>query len=372
MNKFVTPVDVARDASIVLSNLLVAGNTFARDKEARFTGSKVGDSIKVTIPPVLGDADEFGGTTSATNIVESETDLTLEHHFYKRVDLTSKQKTLELSDFTRLVTLPVMRSFAQSIDKYILQTGQVFRANLAGNVANRPSTIAHLAAGTKALNDAFIDKNGRIMWVDTTVSQSLIQLAQFTSQDFGQDGPTGLRDATLGRRYGFTYIEDALLGAHARGDIAGTVLVNGTGAVGATTIGLDTFTAATGVVKAGTVFTIAGDTTRYVVRKDAAIASNATTVTIYPALQAEAADNAEITVEAAGFQNIAFHPNATAAAIVAPEPLWGGNSTMQSWNGIGMRVSQDSSITTLSDSIVFDCFVGARVIQPNGGCLVAG
>jgi hypothetical protein len=120
------------------------------------------------------------------------------------------------------------------------------------------------------------------------------------------------------------------------------------------------------------VFTIAGDTTRYVVRKDVAKSGSAAVVTIYPPLAAAADNNDLVTVEAAGFQNIAFHPNATAAAIVAPEPLWGGNSTVQSWNGIGMRVSQDSSITTLSDSIVFDCFVGARVIQPNGGCLVAG
>jgi hypothetical protein len=45
---------------------------------------------------------------------------------------------------------------------------------------------------------------------------------------------------------------------------------------------------------------------------------------------------------------------------------------VQAYNGISVRVSQDSSIVTLADSVVFDLYVGARVIQPNGGCLIAG
>lgn len=371
-NTFVTPTMVARDASIVLSNLLVTGNLMTRDKEAQFKGNKVGDTMKVTVPPVLGDPNEFAGSTSATSIVESEIDLTLEKHFYHRVDLTTKQKTLELHDFTRLVTIPVMRSFAQGIDKYFTNQMQVFRHQLAGSVANRPSTAAHMAAANKKLNDAMIPKSGRVMLVDTTVEESLIQLAQFTSQDYGTDGPAALRAATLGDRYGFRFVVDPLLGAFARGDIAGTVLTDGAHSAGATEYKIKDLTEATGTIKAGTVFTVAGTTTRYVVRKDATIASNKATLNIYPALTANEADNDALTFEAAGYMNVAFHPNAITGAIVAPEPLWGGNSIVQAYNGVGVRVSQDSSLTTLADSIVFDCYIGARVIQPNGGCLVAG
>ena len=377
-NTFVTPTEVARDASIVLSNLLVTGNLISRDKEAKFTGNKIGDSMKVTVPPVLGDPSEFTGSTSATVIVESEIDLTLEKHFYHRVDLTTKQKTLELSEFTRLVTAPIMRSFAQGIDKYFTKQMQVFRHQLAGTVGNRPSTAAHIAAANKKLNDALIPKTGRIALVDTTVEESLIQLAQFTSQDYGSDGPAALRAATLGTRYGFTFVVDPFLGAFSRSAAANDilpqpgVLVDGTVAAGGTTLHIDTITSATGTIYAGTVFLVAGDTTRYVVRKDAAIANNEVDLLIYPPLAAQATDGAAITFEAAGYMNVAFHPNAIAGAIVAPQPLMGGNSVVQAVNGISVRVSQDSSLVTLADSVVFDCYVGARVIQPNGGCLVAG
>ncbi len=378
-NKFVTPTEVARDASIVLNDLLVVGNLVHRDNQAKFKGNKVGDSVTVTVPPVLGDADEFTGSTSATNIVESEVDLKLEKHFYKRVDLTSKQKSLELHDFTRLVTVPVMRSFSQSIDKYFTNQMQVFRHLLAGTVGNRPSTAAHMARAHKTLTDALISRTGRVMLVDTTVEESLIQLAQFTSLDYGPDSAAALRAATLGDRYGFRFVTDPLLSAFDRGDVAGTVLTDGVQELGATQYKIKDLTATTGTIKAGTVFTVAGTTTRYVVRKDATIVSDGgspakgkATLDIYPGLTAEEADNDAVTFEAAGYMNIAFHPNALTGAIVAPDPLWGGNSVVQSVNGISIRVSQDSSVTTLADSVVFDCFVGARVIQPNGGCLVAG
>ena len=52
-NKFVTPEMVARDAAITLEDRLTVGNLVARDKEGLFTAAKVGDSVKVTVPPVI-------------------------------------------------------------------------------------------------------------------------------------------------------------------------------------------------------------------------------------------------------------------------------------------------------------------------------
>lgn len=375
-NTFITPEMVARDAAIVMSDRLVVGNLVNRDKEAVFNGSKVGDSIKVTVPPVVSDASEFTGSTSAGDITEKEIDLTLEKHFYKRIDLTSKQKSLELSDFARMVTVPAIQGIADSIDKYIIKQMQVFRKNLTGTVGNRPSTMAHIAKATQILNDLKLIKAGRVALIDSTVEYTLAQLSQFTSADYGQDGPSGLREGTLGRRYGFNFITDTNLGAFSRSsaanDIAGSPVIIATVAAGGTTIGIDGVTNATGVIYAGTAFTIAGDTTRYVVRKDVTAVGNAyTSVSITPALAAQATAEAVVTFEAAGYSNLVYHPNAVSAAIVAPRPLATGSS-VQSFNGISVRVSMDSSITSLSDAIVYDVFVGARVVEPDGGALFCG
>jgi hypothetical protein len=374
-NTFITPSMVARDASIALSNRLLVGNLVTRDKENMFTAAKVGDSVKVTVPPAISDASEFTGTTVASDATETEVDLTLEKHFYKRVDLTSKQKTLELSDFTRLVTVPAICGIQESIDKFFLRNMQVFRKNLAGTIGNRPSTVAHYTAGMKLLNDNKVVQDGRIALIDTTVESSLIQIAQFTSADYGVDGPAALRDGYIGKRFGLTFFRDANLGAFSRSenanDLVGADIVT-TVAIGGTEIDIHGITSATGTIYAGTAFTIDGDTTRYIVRKDADIAANATTLLISPALIVEGTAAKELTFEAAGYENIIYHPNSVAGAIVAPTPLAGGNSSVQSFNGVSIRVSMDSSISTLSDTVVYDVFVACRVIQPDGGALVAG
>lgn len=375
-NTFLTPTVVARDAAITLANRLLVGNLVSRDKESLFTASKVGDSVTVTVPPSVSDASEFTSSTSAGDMTETSIDLTLEKHFYKRVDLTSKQKSLELDDFTRLVTEPCIQGIQSSVDKYILKQMQVFRANLAGSIGNRPSTIAHIVAGTKVLNDNFVREDGRVGIVDTTVENSLIQIAQWTSADYVGPDYAGTREATLGRRFGVNWYRNANLGAFSRSsaanDIAGSPVIISTVAAGGTEIGIDGVTNATGTIYAGTVFTIAGDTTRYVVRKDVTAVGNAyTAVKIYPALAAQATAEAVVTFEAAGYSNILYHPAAVAAAIVAPTPL-SVNSAVQSFGGVSIRVSMDSSITSLSDTVVYDVYVGARVINPLGGCLIAG
>lgn len=374
-NTFITPTLVARDAAIALSNRLLVGNLVSRDKEKMFTAAKIGDDVTVTVPPAVSDANEFTSSTSASDTTETDIDLTLEKHFYKRVDLTTKQKSLELSDFTRLVTVPCIQGIQESIDKYILRNMQVFRKNIAGTVGNRPSTVAHIVAGMKVLNDLKVVGTGRLGLIDTTVESSLIQLSQFTSQDYGSDAPLALREGYVVSRYGLQFFRDANLGAFSRSaaanDIAGTVLVDGTVAAGEDELHIDGITSTTGTIYAGCTFTIAGDSTRYVVRKDASIADNEVTLTISPALAAQATDEAVITFEDAGYSNILFHPNAVAAAIVAPTPL-SVNSAVESFNGISIRVSMDSSITTLADSVVYDVFAGCRVIQPDGGCLVCG
>jgi len=375
-NTFVTPTMVARDAAITLANRLVVGNMVSRNKEGMFTADKIGDSVKVTVPPAVTDADEFSTSTSATDQTETEIDLTLEKHFYKRVDLTTKQKSLELSDFTRLITVPNVQGIQSSIDKLFLRHMQVFRQNLSGTVTARPSTMAHVAAAQKALKDLYVGGNDNVSLIDTTVHQSLSQLTNFQTQDYGPDGPANGREGELGRRYGFDFTTDANLGAFVRsaaaGDITGTVLTNGTPAIGATAVPIDGITNATGTIYAGTVITLAGDATRYVIRKDATIASNATTLTVSPPLVAAPGDGAAVTFEDAGYSNLVYTPRAVAGAIVAPTSLSGGNSAVASHGGITIRVSMDSSIVSLADSIVFDVYAGCRVIEPDGGALFCG
>jgi hypothetical protein len=74
--------------------------------------------------------------------------------------------------------------------------------------------------------------------------------------------------------------------------------------------------------------------------------------------------------------DVIFNPAATAKVIIAPEPQVGNPSSVQSYEGISVRVTTESSINdaTSGDAewILFDVFVGGRVLVPNAGVVMQG
>jgi hypothetical protein len=349
-------------------------NLMDRSNQAKFTGNKVGQTVQVMVEPNAGTAKEMTGSTSASDATVNTMDLTIEHWFYDRCDLTSKELTFELPDLAKYVIAPKVRGIMTAINKYAIQKLQVFRQNIAGTVTSRPSTAAHIAAAHKVLRDNKIEKSGRVGIVDTTVESSFVQLEQFADTAFGMDNSATLREMALGYKFGTAWFSDPDMGAFVRSSaanvIAGTTVMDGDAAIGATTIHMDGNTA-DGTVYAGTCLVITGDTTRYVLTKDATISGNEGDLEISPPLVVAAHDGDAITFEAAGFENLIFQPKATNLVVVGGAPLWGLDSVVQNFNGYEIRVSRGGSMTNLANSICFDCFVAARV-DPRAGVLLCG
>lgn len=368
-NEFLTPSAIVRDASILAADRLIAGNLVSRSTEATFA-EKVGDSVKVTVPPILT-ASEFEGSTTAQDAQQSEVDVTIEKHLYVRVDLTTKQKTMQLDDFTKNVTVPAVTALGDKIDQYFIRKiAGGFSRNLTGTAGTAPSTAAHIIAGRKILVDNRVRNDGRIALIGSTAEANFLNLAEFKSRDYGDDAPVGLRNAILADRYGLRFVVDPNSGTFNFGDTAGTVLVNGGSQTGASVV-VDGFTAATGTVYAGTRFSIAGNSTTYTVIADATIAGNAATLVLDQSLAASPSDNAAVTFKTAHTSDVIYHPAAVAGAIIAPSPLM-VNSAIQTFNGLSLRVSMSSSTASLSDSIVYDVYVGSKVIQATGGTIFQG
>src|SRR5690606_3774872 len=115
-----------------------------------------------------------------------------------------------------------------------------------------------------------------------------------------------LRDRVVGDVLGFGIGVSAGAVVHAAGTGTG-YLVNGTPAVGASAVPVD---GGTGTILAGDVFTVAGDTNKYV---SSGLFGTDLGVN-FPGLRAAPADNAAITLGAAYKPNIAFTPNAMVLA----------------------------------------------------------
>lgn len=369
-NTFLTPSAVVRDAALYLNDSLIIGNLVNRNVEQTFAG-KVGDTVKVKAVPNMGSADEFVSSTSASAVTETGVDVTLQKHFYKRVDLTTNELTLQVDDFTTQVVVPAVRSIIRSVEGYLAQkiVGG-FSVNTVGTAGTSPSTHAHLLAAEKKIFDNRGDSSQLVGLITSTSHASLAALNIFTSQEYGAERPAGLRSNSLGMLSGINFFRSPNL-AYTRGDIAGTVIVSATTATG-TSLPVAALSAATGKIYEGTRFVIAGDATVYTVTADATIASNAATLSITPTLAASAAQNAVLTFQTAPTANVVYNPTGVAAAIIPPAAV-GPLSSVANVNGLGIRiVSSDISTTTLAASWVFDVLVGARVTMNEMGAVLQG
>lgn len=175
------------------------------------------------------------------------------------------------------------------------------------------------AQANKMLDDLGAPKQGRAMVLGSAAQANVegIQSGLFKVNEAG-DGGAMLRNRESRMIHGFTMGSSAGVASHTKG--TGTsYLVNGTPAVGDTTISAD---GDFGTLLAGDVVTFAGDTNKYVVGTD--ISSGDFTLNGAGLLVAPA-DNAAITQAANYTANMFFHKNAFILASRAPAMPEGGD-----------------------------------------------
>jgi len=368
-NTFLTPTDVVRDAALILNDELLVANLAVRSLEQNFA-RKVGDTVYVKTPPVITGANTFTSTTSATNVTEVRTAVTLQKHYYVRVDLTSDELTEQLDDFNTVVVQPAVRGMVRTIEAYLLgRLAGGFARNVSGTQGTSASTQAHILAAEKVIYANRGDVSNLVSVISPTVHASLAALAQFTSADYGTDRPAGLTNNTLGKLAGIQFYRSPNVTSLTRGDISGSVTASGTAANAYCS--LASLTSATGTVYEGCRFVVAGDATVYTVTADTAIASNAVaSLPITPVL-ASSPSTAAVTFQTAVTQDVIYNPAAFAVAIV-PGAIVGPNVAAATVNGVGLRIISDVSTSTLTGSWVFDCYVGGRVVMNEYGAIMQG
>ena len=368
--------DVLLEATaIALADELTISELSTRNYEAVF-GNAVGDKVNIQIPNNFGVAGDLisDGTINTTDIDEVDVDLEITEQPYQSVTATTLQRSLGIKDFMRDIAIPVAKSISRQINASgMAHAAKGFARYLSGTDGTRATTLAHLAACRQQLKDNRCDMSDVVGLLDTTTTSNFNQLDAFASSDYGVDGPQALRDGKLGSRLGIDFYESLDIGNVDQGVVAGTVLVDGAGAVGDTTLHVDGFTAATGTVKEGTRFTIAGTSTIYTVTADTAYASNECTLPIFPALTAIEADNDGITFKTAFSGNILYNPAAFAMAIVTPTITSEGTQSVVTLdNGVSLRLTKHVSESTLAGRWTFDVLTGYKVLEPKFGCILQG
>lgn len=362
-NTLITPSIVAREALMVLENNMVLGNLVHRDYSNEFV-SGVGETVTIRKPATFV-ANEFDSSISVQDATESSVSVQLNRHLDVSFEVTAKDLTLNVNDFSQQFVAPAVRAIAQKID---LEIAKLYKevTYTSGSAGTTPSTVAGIADVRKVMNTNQVPTQGRNLVINPDADASLIALDTFSNADKVGDDGTALREGSLGRKLGFNIFMDQNIQDHTKGTLAATggdILVKGAVSASATSITLDTDgSGLAGTLVAGDVLTIEGNT--YVVAENATAAANEIAVTLKYPTAVSISDNATVTVTDSHAANLAFHRNGFAfVSRPLALPMGNQNASIINYNGIGIRAVQDYDINSKKDVISLDILCGFKTLD---------
>ena len=371
-NNLLTPALIAQEALMQLENNLVLGNLVNKDYSNDFTASS-GDTITVRKPNTfkVNQFDDSKGI-ELQSVQESGVPVKLDTLLDISFPVTAKEMTLSITDFSQQFIFPAMQAFAQDIDSRIskLMFDIPYHVGIAGKA---PDSVASITALRKKMNDNKVPMAGRNLVLDTAADAKLLELDAFNRVDAsGSDG--AIRNAELGTKFGFNCYMDQNIKNFTTGVTAAPTGLKVATAVdeGATTISL-TDTTLEGVIKKGTLFTVAGSSQQFVVTEDATVAAHAATVRVYPAVTEGIAENSAVTLVADHALNMAFHRNAfSLVSRQLARPMGIQNVSNVSYNGLGLRVAYGYDMTKKQDIVSIDGLFGFTTLTPELACVLLG
>lgn len=362
---------IASEALMQLQDSLVISQLTARDKTSDFNsrpnGYAKGQSIDIKTRPDF-EAKDFTGTIEVQDINESKRSMTIEKYFDVSVNVTAREKRLDMDGFTEQVIAPAMIRLAEKCDRYvgtkILQGAGLYTSD--DLFANR----ADMAAARKEANLQQLDPASRFCLVNDDLEAKLLGLDYFTQYDNrGDEAVTSFREASLGRAMSMNFFsslnlpEDTLAAAG-----NGTTQTDNTVATN-NVIGLRTLTvdALTGQLEAFTRIQVAGMRRPLIVASQ--VLAGATSIPLVDPISELVPDNAAITVIGSGqtnldFKGAIFDGQSVAIAMPILDKPSDKPSSIISDNGYSIRVTQGYDMSTKSETMSLDCLIGAAAWDP--------
>ena len=208
-NKFLTPKQIASASLAALTQQTVLAGTTWRDAEADFQG-KQGDTITIRTDTVVGTVRTFNRADNKPIVIddveEKSVDIKIDTYLYKGINLPDEQLTLQVKDFTKQIATPQAKSVAIGLETMV-----------AGQMNALPSTVTVKGDGTDIhtqmiraralLNKAGVPFEDRWFAVSSDLESMLLNDPQKRLVPVDASGsPQALREAIIGRLYGFTVL----------------------------------------------------------------------------------------------------------------------------------------------------------------------
>lgn len=365
-NSFITPDVVAKQGIIALLNNWVFAGLVYRDYSKEF--KKVGNTVRIAKPNTFTTV-EFDGDLAGQwqNVTEEETDVVMDTILTVPIEITQLDLTLSVRNFYTQVVEPAMQSIADAVD---VKIAKLYKDIPFRQAASSTTAISDITSLRKIMSDNKVPPRDRRGVLSPLTFASLLNLDTF--RDLEKTGETSvLREASMGRRFGFDLFESQNVQHHTQGTTDEAGALSADAALAATSLALNLL--GTGTINKGTIVIITGDTQPYVVTADAAISGAAATVSIYPALKQAALSAAVVTMQSddantVSRENIFFHKNCFAMVSSPIEPPIGGAlGATENYNGLTLNVVYSYGHDQFKNKMTISLLCGFKTLTPELG-----
>jgi len=370
MSNFINPRVLAAESLDQLDYELVAGTLMYRDRTEDFAnvrGKKVGESVDIRTVTDF-ETDEFTGTINTQEINQSATQLVIEKHFDVSVEITARERALNLDGIREEVINPAMVSMAQKIDTYLLT--KVVEAQGLFASANLLENAAEIAQARRAANLQQISKTNRVGLVNDELEATLLGTDVFHKFDTrGEPAVDALQEAMMDRLMGIDWFSTVNFPevSYTPGD--GTTTLDNTNATdnvqGQSTL---VVAATAGTFNAGDKIKIAGAKRSFTVAANTPATSTSIPIVEQINENLRGLDGAAITVQSSGtpvdYQGVIFNPGSFGFAAPPLDEAAGDRTGVASAAGMSIRVTEWYDGETKKTYWSFDMLVGAKCIDP--------
>jgi len=336
---------------------------------------KKGSTIDIPIPSAItaGAVSPSYVAPDTTGISPTEVNLTLDQWYSADFFLSDKDIKNAIDGIVPMQASEAIKAIANKVDNTLLALYKDVY-NYAGTPGVTPfgTNTKEASDARKKLNQNNAAMTDRRFVMNPETEANALNLRAFQDASFSGDA-RAINEGQIVRKLGMDFHLDQNMPTHLNGAQNGAYVVNGVNAQGSTSLIVKT---GTGDMHEGDLFTIAGDSTTYVVA--ATYTGGAGTVTISPGLSAATSGDEAITFVGSASttynMDLAFHRDAFVFAsrpLTDSEGLGNMISAMTdpvSGLSLRMEVSRQHKRTLFS----FDMLWGVATVRPELACRVYG
>ena len=220
-NNFLSPSLIAGTALALLRREVVLPATVYRDARNGAGDAKIGNTINVRKPATAvareySDALRTAGTPIVVDdLAETSIPVVIDKHIYHAAAVTDEDLTLKIEDFAAQVLAPQVLAVGNATEDRLAAEMNAL-ASQVSIAAGGADVHAKIIEARRRLNTANVPQGSRYLAVSPDVEAFLLndpqnRLVRYEAS--GDAGNSALREATIGRLYGFEVVVSTALAA---------------------------------------------------------------------------------------------------------------------------------------------------------------